>query len=137
MPSLTARWTSRSITLRAIVAVLCGSILTFFASEIVIDAKMSWPLRIGAVLAIAAVGIGGIVSLLTTDDVDEDAPPPEKLYTADEVAALLAAVQAGQLVPNAPPVCKFCGGEKPEGTGIDGTRYHRVCFRSAYQTGKT
>ena len=136
MTSLTARWTSKSMTMRAIVAVVCGSILSFFASQIFLNHKMGLQLRIGTIVVIAVIGIAGIVSLLSVDD-DDDGPPAEKLYTADEVAALLAAVQAGKLVPAEPAVCKFCGGEKPEGTGVDGTRYHRACFRTAYQTGKT
>lgn len=120
--------------MRASVAVACGSILTFFAVEIVVNQKMGLPLRIGAVAAIAAIGIAGIVSLLAND---EDVTPTEKLYTADEVAVLLAAVQSGKLVPAAAPLCKFCGGAAPEGTGVDGSRYHRACFRNAYTSGKT
>ena len=122
------------MTLRAGVAVACGSILTFFAAQIILNQKMGLPLRIGSVVAIAVIGIAGIVSLLAND---EDDAPTEKLYTADEVAALLAAVQSGKLVPAEAAVCKFCGGAAPEGTGVDGTRYHRACFRSAYKTGKT
>lgn len=132
--ALTNRWTSESMPLRASVGVACGSILTFFAGQIVVNQKMGLPFRIGAVVAIAAIGIAGIVALLAND---EDDTPAEKLYTADEVAVLLAAVQAGKLVPAAAPACKFCGGAAPEGTGVDGSRYHRACFRAAYASGKT
>jgi hypothetical protein len=137
MPLLTARWTARSMMLRAFVAVACGSVLTYFGSQIAINQKLGVPLRIGAIVLIAAIGIAGIAALLAPDDDDRDAPPPERLYTADEVAALLAAVQAGQLVPVAPATCKFCGGDEPDAKGVDGARYHRACFRAAYQTGKT
>jgi hypothetical protein len=134
MSALTTRWTSKSMTLRASVAVVCGSILTFFAAQIIVNQKMGLPLRIGSVAAIAAIGIAGIVSLLAND---EDETPKERLYTADEVEALLAAVQSGKLVPAEAPVCKFCGRAAPEATGVDGMHYHRACFRAAYQTGKT
>lgn len=123
------------MTFRATVAVICGSILTFFAVQIALEQKTALLLRIGVVIAIVAIGVGGIVSLLTPDV--EDAPPQERLYTADEVAQLLAAVQSGKLVPVDAAVCKFCGAEQPDTTGVDGTRYHRTCFRAAYTTGKT
>ncbi len=120
--------------LRAGFAVFCGSVLTFFACQIFIVGKMSLPLRIGAVVGIAIVGILGIVALLTPDE--EDGPPPEKLYTADEVAALLAAVQAGKLVPAEPPVCHYCGKTGPEGTGADGSHYHRACLQAQLLRGR-
>jgi hypothetical protein len=119
---------------RAGFAVFCGSVLTFFACQIFIVNKMSLPLRIGAVLGIAIVGVLGIVSLLTPDE--DDGPPPEKLYTADEVAALLAAVQAGKLVPAEAPVCHYCGQTGPEGTGADGSRYHRACLQAQLLRGR-
>jgi hypothetical protein len=129
MAATANRFGGNSFYLRAGFAVFCGSVLTFFACQIFIANKMSMPLRIGAVIAIAAIGIAGIVSLLTPDE--EDGPPPEKLYTADEVAALLAAVQSGKLIPAAKPVCHYCGKDDPEGTGANGSHYHRACLQTA------
>jgi hypothetical protein len=121
--------------LRAGSAVVCACILTFFATQIFILQKYALPTRIGVIVLIAVIGIAGIGAILTPDE--DDVAPAEKLYTADEVAALLAAVQAGRLVPAEAPVCKYCGGVKPDTTGVDGARYHRACFRAAYQVGKT
>ena len=128
MSSFASRWNS-SLYLRAGFAVVCGSVLTFFACQIFLVSKMSLQLRIGAVVVIAAIGIAGIWALLSPDE--EDGPPPERLYTSDEVAALLAAVQSGKLVAADPLTCKYCGKEKPEGTGPDGSHYHRACLQAA------
>lgn len=121
--------------LRTLSAVACGSILTFFATQIFYTQKLGLPLRIGVIVVIACVGVAGIAAILSPDE--DEQPPSEKLYTADEVAALLAAVQAGRLVPAEPLACKYCGQPAPEATAIDGTRYHRRCFQAAYHTGKT
>jgi hypothetical protein len=116
-------------------AVACGSILTFFGTQIYLMHKYALPVRIGVLVAIAVIGIAGIGAILSPDE--EDEAPSEKLYTADEVAALLAAVQSGRLVAAEAATCKFCGEAKPEATGVDGSRYHRRCFQAAYQRGKT
>jgi hypothetical protein len=84
---------------------------------------------------IVVVGVAGLYSLLTPEP--DDPLPSERLYTADEVAALVAAVQAGRLVAAAPETCKFCGGAQPDAHGVDGTRYHVRCFQTAYKSGKT
>jgi hypothetical protein len=121
--------------LRAASAVVCGSILTFFATQIYLMHKYTLPMRIGVIATIAIIGIAGIGAILTPE---EDEPvATEKLYTADEVAALLSAVQAGRLVAVEAATCKFCGEAKPEVTGIDGSRYHQRCFQAAYARGKT
>jgi len=120
--------------LRAALGVAAAAVLTFFACQVYDAIKMSLALRIGLIVAIAAIGIAGIVALLVPDD---DRPPPEKLYTADEVAALVAAVQSGRLVPAVATTCKFCGGADPDANGVDGARYHRRCFREAFERGKT
>jgi hypothetical protein len=116
-------------------AVVCGSVLTFFATQIYLLHKYTFPVRIGVIVAIAVIGIAGIGAILSPEE-DEPAPS-EKLYTADEVAALLAAVQSGRLVAADAPTCKFCGEAKPEVTGVDGARYHRRCFQTAFERGKT
>jgi hypothetical protein len=134
-PRSIAKTWNDALYIRSAAAVVCASVLTFYASRIYLTEKMALGLRIGAILAIALVGIAGIASLLQNDE--EDGPPPERLYTADEVAALLAAVQAGTLVPATPPACKFCGLPGAEGTGPGGDRYHRACMQRAYATGKT
>ena len=123
-----------SLSVRTACAVAAGSILTFFATEIFIAQKIPFALRIGVIALIAVVGIAGIVALLAPE---ADRAPRERLYTADEVAALLAAVQSGQLVSAVSDTCKFCGRPQADATGLDGARYHRSCFRAAYQSGKT
>jgi hypothetical protein len=123
-----------ALYLRAAGGVAAAAVLTFFACQIFYAPKMSLPLKTGLIVAIAVIGIAGIIALLAPDD---EAPPAEKLYTADEVAQLLAAVQAGQLVPALATTCKFCGGADPDATGVDGARYHRRCFRTAFENGKT
>ena len=128
MPSFASRWNS-SLGARAAFAVLCGSVLTFFACQIFIVSKMALQLRIGTVVVIAAIGVAGIWALLSPDE--EDGPPPERLYTSDEVAALLAAVQSGKLVAADATTCKYCGKVDPEGTGPDGSHYHRACLQAA------
>ena len=120
--------------LRVAASVAAAAILAFFAYQIALAPKVALPMRAGIVLAIAAIGVAGILALLVPDAPDQ---PAEKLYTADEVAQLLAAAQAGRIAPVAPAHCKFCGGDDPEATGIDGARYHRRCFRAAFERGKT
>ncbi|HVA34474.1 MAG TPA: hypothetical protein VNG31_10015 [Candidatus Baltobacteraceae bacterium] len=110
-------------------------ILTFFATQIYYAHDTKLPYKIGIIVVIAVVGFAGIHALLTPDL--EDPPPGERLYTADEVAALVAAVQSGRLVAAAPQTCKFCQGAQPDATGVDGSRYHSHCFQAAYQRGKT
>jgi hypothetical protein len=110
-------------------------ILTFFACQIFYAQHTKLPYKIGIIVVIAVIGVAGIHALLTPEP--DDPLPSERLYTADEVAALVAAVQSGRLVAAAPETCKFCNGAQPDVTGVDGSRYHRSCFQSAYQSGKT
>ena len=91
--------------------------------------------KIGIIAVIIAVGIAGIAAILSPDT--EEAAPSERLYTADEVAALVAAVQAGRLVSAAAAECKFCHLPDPDVTGVDGSHYHRTCFMNAYHSGRT
>jgi hypothetical protein len=136
MQDLTRRSGSgTSATVRIVSSIASAVILTFFAAQIFYAHNTKLPYKIGAIVVIAIIGIAGIHALLTPEP-DEPAPS-ERLYTADEVAALVAAVQSGRLISAAPETCKFCHGEKPEATGPDGSRYHRRCFQAAYQSGKT
>jgi hypothetical protein len=121
--------------LRALCAIGSAVILTFFATQIFYAPKMALGFKIGSILVIAAIGVAGIIAILTP--VPEEPVATERLYTADEVAALLAAVQAGRLVAAAPEECKFCHGPQPDATGPDGSRYHAQCFQSAYHQGRT
>jgi hypothetical protein len=118
-----------------LLGIAAAAVLVFFAVQLAHAPKMALSLKIGVLAVIAVVGVAGILALLAPDE--EDAPPAERLYTADEVARLVAAVQSGQLVPVAPAACKFCGGADPEATGVDGSRYHRRCFRDAFERGLT
>ncbi|HEY5339880.1 MAG TPA: hypothetical protein VIK27_02545 [Candidatus Aquilonibacter sp.] len=124
-----------SASLRVISSVASAVILTFFATQIFYAQNTKLPYKIGLIVAIAVIGAAGIHALLTPEP--EEPVPSERLYTADEVAALVAAVQSGRLVAAAPETCKFCHGEQPEATGVDGSHYHRRCFQAAYQSGKT
>jgi hypothetical protein len=110
-------------------------ILTFFACQIYFEPHTKLPYKIGIIAVIAIIGIAGIHALLTPEP--DDPLPSERLYTADEVAALVAAVQSGRLVAAAPRTCKFCGEAQPDVRGVDGSEYHRRCFQIAYQSGKT
>lgn len=121
--------------MRTALSIAAAVILTFFAMQIYYAAKIIVWYKIGLIAVIAVVGIAGISAILTPET--EDAPPTERLYTADEVAALVAAVQAGRLVSAAAAECKFCHGPQPDVTGVDGSHYHRTCFQNAYQSGKT
>jgi hypothetical protein len=121
--------------LRALWAIASAVILTFFAMQIFYAPKMSLGYKIGSILVIAAIGVAGIIALLTPEP--EEPVATERLYTADEVAALLAAVQSGRLVAAAAEECKFCHRPEPDATGPGGSRYHRSCFQAAYQSGKT
>lgn len=121
--------------LRALWSIAAAVILTFFAMQIFYAQKITLPYKIGLIVAIAVIGIAGITALLTPEP--EEPAPAQRLYTADEVAALVAAVQAGRLVAAAPAICKFCDGPEPELTGVDGTHYHKKCFQAAYLSGKT
>jgi hypothetical protein len=121
--------------LRAMWAIAAAVILTFFAMQTFYAPKISLPYKIGLIVAIAVIGIAGIAALLTPEP--EEPQPSQRLYTADEVAALVAAVQAGRLVAAAPAVCKFCSGADPDATGVDGTHYHKGCFQNAYLAGRT
>ncbi len=123
-----------SLYLRAALSVAAGSVLTFFACQVFYAPKISLPLKAGVIVTIAAIGIAGIIALLSPDT---EPVPAERLYTADEVAALVAAVQAGRLVAADPAICKFCGGAQPDATGVNGARYHQRCFREAFERGKT
>jgi hypothetical protein len=121
--------------IRTALGVAAAVILTFFAMQIFYDQKIKVPYKIAVIVVIAVIGVSGIAALLSPEP--EEPTVTEKLYTADEVAALLAAVQAGRLVAAAPAACKFCGEADPDATGVDGSRYHTRCFRTAYKTGKT
>jgi hypothetical protein len=121
--------------IRTALGVAAAVILTFFAMQIFYDQKIKLPYKISVIVVIAIVGISGIAALLSPEP--EEPVVTERLYTADEVAALLAAVQSGRLVAAAPVTCKFCGAADPDATGVDGSRYHARCFQTAYQGGKT
>jgi hypothetical protein len=121
--------------IRTALGVAAAVILTFFAMQIFYDQKIKLPYKISVIVVIAVIGIAGIAALLTPEP--EEPAVTEKLYTADEVAALLAAVQSGRLVAAAPDTCKFCGEAEPDSTGVDGSHYHARCFRTAYSVGKT
>jgi hypothetical protein len=116
------------------VSIAAAAILAFFAWQIVNAPKIALPLRAGIVVAIAAIGIAGILALLAPDG---DGAPAKTLYTADEVAELLEAVQSGRLAPPVSAHCKFCGGADPDASGVDGARYHFRCFREAFDRGET
>lgn len=121
--------------IRTALGVAAAVILTFFAMQIFYDQKIGLPYKITVIVVIAVIGVAGIAALLSPEP---EAPAvTERLYTADEVAALLAAVQAGRLVAAAPVTCKFCGAADPDATGVGGSRYHTRCFRAAYRAGKT
>jgi hypothetical protein len=126
---------SSAAYVRSALGIASAVILTFFAMQIFYDAKIKLPFKIGIMVAIAAIGAAGITALLTPEP--EEPVVTERLYTSGEVAALLAAVQAGRLVAAAPDACKFCGGAEPDATGVDGAHYHRRCFQAAYEKGKT
>jgi hypothetical protein len=124
-----------SATLRIASSIASAVILTFFAMQIYYAPHTKLPYKIGIIAVIVLVGFGGIHALLTPEP--DELPPGNRLYTADEVATLLAAVQSGRLVAAAPDTCKFCNGAQPDVTGVDGSHYHRSCFQSAYRVGKT
>ena len=126
---------SSAAYIRSALGIASAVILTFFAMQIFYDAKIKLPFKIGIMVVIAAIGVAGITALLTPEP--EEPAATERLYTSGEVAALLAAVQAGRLVAAAPDTCKFCGGAAPDATGVDGAHYHRRCFQAAYEGGKT
>jgi hypothetical protein len=124
-----------AVYVRTILSIAAAVILTFFAMQIYYAQHVKLPYKIALIAVIVAVGIAGIMAILTPE---RDEPvPSERLYTADEVAALVAAVQAGRLVAAEAATCKFCNGPEPDVTGVEGTRYHRRCFQAAYQSGKT
>jgi hypothetical protein len=124
-----------SATARIASSIASAVVLTFFAMQIYYSPLTKLPYKIGIIVVIAVIGFGGIHALLTPEP--DELPPAERLYTADEVAALLAAVQSGRLVAAAPETCKFCNGAQPDIAGVDGSHYHQRCFQSAYKTGKT
>jgi hypothetical protein len=135
MQQLTRNGEARASYVRTVLGIASAVILTFFAMQIFYAQNIKLPYKLGMILTIAVVGIAGIVALLTPEA--DEAAPAERLYTADEVAALLAAVQSGRLVPAAPDTCRICHGSEPDATGVDGSRYHARCFRNAYNSGKT
>jgi hypothetical protein len=124
-----------SAYLRIISSLASAVILTFFASQVFYDTKVKLPYKLGIILTIVVIGIAGIHAILTPEP--DEPVASQRLYTADEVAALVAAVQSGRLVAAAPDTCKFCGEAQPEITGVDGAHYHQRCFQNAYQIGKT
>jgi hypothetical protein len=120
---------------RTALGIAAAVILTFFAMQTFYAQNVKLPFKIGIIVAIAVIGVAGIVALLTPEP--DEPQPAERLYTAAEVAALLAAVQSGQLVAAAPDECRICHGPEPDATGVDGSRYHVHCFRNAYNSGNT
>jgi hypothetical protein len=124
-----------SAYLRITSSLASAVILTFFASQIFYDPKITLPYKLVTILVIALVGFGGIHAILTPEP--EEPAATQRMYTADEVAALVAAVQSGRLVAAAPDTCKFCGEAQPDVTGVDGSHYHQRCFQNAYLSGKT
>jgi hypothetical protein len=120
---------------RTALGIAAAVILTFFAMQIFYAQNIKLPYKITMIVVIAVVGVAGITALLTPEA--EEPQATERLYTADEVAALLAAVQSGRLVPAAPDACRICHGPQPDATGVDGSRYHASCFQVAYKSGKT
>ena len=120
---------------RTALGIAAAVILTFFAMQIFYAQNIKLPYKIGLMVVIAVIGVAGIIALLTPEA--EEPPPAERLYTATEVAALLAAVQSGKLVAAAPDECRICHGPQPDATGVDGSRYHASCFQTAYKSGKT
>jgi hypothetical protein len=123
-----------TFTWRVTASIAAAAILSFFAYQIVFAPKIAPSLKAAIVLAIAAIGVAGIFAVLAPD---AEEAPGEKLYTAEEVAQLLAAARSGRLATEAPERCKFCGGADAEATGVDGARYHRRCFREAFDRGQT
>jgi hypothetical protein len=121
--------------IRTVLGIASAVILTFFAMQISYAQNIKLPYKIGMIVVIAAIGVAGITALLTPEP--EEAAVPERLYTSDEVAALLAAVQAGRLVPAPPDECRICHGPQPDAVGVDGSHYHASCFQNAYKSGKT
>jgi len=121
--------------LRAAASIAAAVIFTFFAMQIFYAQKLALPYKIAMIVLIAVIAVAGIIALLTLEP--EEPAAAERLYTADEVAALVAAVQAGRLVAAAPATCKFCHGADPDATGVDGSRYHQRCFQAAFKSGKT
>jgi hypothetical protein len=121
--------------IRAVLGIASAVILTFFATQIFYAQNIKLPYKIGMIVVIAAVGIAGITALLTPEA--EEPVVSERLYTSDEVAALLAAVQSGRLVPALPDECRICHGPRPDAVGVDGSHYHARCFQDAYKSGKT
>jgi len=135
--SRTRRPTDSAISnyLRALSGIGAAIFLTFFAMQIFYAQKIGLPYKIAIIGVIVVIGVSGITALLTPEP--EEPAPAQRLYTAEEVAQLVAAVQAGRLVAAPPATCKFCGRPDPEINGIDGTHYHRKCFQAAYRVGKT
>jgi hypothetical protein len=121
--------------MRTTLGIASAVILTFFAMQIFYAQNIKLPYKISIIVVIAVVGIAGITALLTPEP--EEPVVTERLYTSAEVAALLAAVQSGRLVPAAPDECRICHGPDPDAVGVDGSRYHARCFQNAYKSGKT
>lgn len=116
-------------------AIASAALFTYFCLQIYQQQKVALPFKLAMIGAIVVVAVAGIAALILPEAQDE--APAERLYTAEEVEALIAAVQAGRLVPAPPEECKFCHGADPDATGVDGSRYHLTCFQTAYRGGKT
>src|SRR5471030_2456328 len=125
MQQITRRGEVAGAYVRTGLGIAAAVIFTFFAMQIFYAQNIKVPYKIGMIAVIAVVGVAGIIALLTPEA--EEAPAAERLYTADEVAALLAAVQSGRLVAAAPDQCRICHGPDPDATGVDGSRYHANC----------
>jgi hypothetical protein len=120
---------------RTVLGIASAVIFTFFAMQIFYAQNIKLPYKIGMIVVIAVVAVAGIMALLTPEA--EEPVVTERLYTSDEVAALLAAVQSGRLVPAPPDECRICHGPQPDAVGVDGSHYHASCFQDAYKSGKT
>ncbi len=112
------------------------AIILYFAVQIYLTKHMDLRFKYASIAVIVIVGIVGALAILQRDPPEESAG--DRLYTAEEVAALLNAVRAGggrfvEAANRAPATCVFCGKPDAEIRGLDGTRYHRACFQRAYR----
>ena len=114
------------------------AIIGYFAYQIFMSKHLDRTFKFGAIAVIMAIGIVGAIAILAREAADEPVNDGARLYTAEEVAALLNAVRAGggryvEAATVSPATCLFCGKRDAEVRGLDGTRYHRSCFQRAYR----
>jgi hypothetical protein len=112
------------------------AVLGYFAFQIFHAPHLERTFKYVAIGVIAAIGIAGASAILQRDPAGDDTG--ERLYTAAEVADLLNAVRAAggvhiEAAAAQPASCAFCGKPGAEVRGLDGTRYHRACFQTAYR----